>query len=356
MVEMAQERSFQALADQRNTTKHVYNTSVPVAVFPVVIPDAGDRDVQHIHPYPEVEVRQMSLEASDAGQQPPVKRKRGRPRKIKPDEGGQAQGQSAGGPKEAPSSTIKGSRAKKTEQTGSSTTKPPTGDQGVVQQPVGAVKKRGRPRKVTAAQTDEGTSPAVERSRAATTVGYATGYTPTSVYSTVQDASIVSAIQGAPVRILPTTTAVAAMNTIDDSSLRPTASVSVVIPSPTAEDTAKQSTRIPLSLSSLSTGEGSAAGKSFTYTLQGTTTPPLLHAEQPRVLKLLPQCIMTKSVVNVDLVDRWKEDNRTAGETSTDTRKKEPSGDEGKKGSENGEEGEEGRGRSKNEVSLAERN
>lgn len=350
MVEMNQEQSVHVLAGQRNEPNHVYNTSV--AVIPVVISDAGDI-VQH---------GQMSLQASDAKEQPSVKRKRGRPRKIKPEEDGSRvqQGQSA---HSAPSddqstSTNKSrSRAKKKEQVGTtdSTAKPSSDKQGTVEQPGdgGAGKRRGRPRKATTTQTD-GDSSAPDKpgssqaTTVATTVGGTVDYASTAICSTVRDAGIVS---GTPIQVLPTTV-VSDVTMIDNSPLRPT-TVSIVVPS-SAEDVTKLVTRTPppstLSSSVITTytGDQTPAGvKSFTSRLQGMTTPPLLHAEQPTTLNQLPQCVVTSSVFSVSLVDRWKEDGSTPGEVS---KKDVPKEKRPARGEEYKEKGGETRNSAKNEV------
>ena len=321
---MAQEQSFQVLAGQRNEPNHVYNTSVPVAVFPVVISDAGDI-LQH---------GQMSLQANGTKEQTSVKRKRGRPRKTRPEEGdGRAQQGHSAPPDDQLASTNQGSsRAKKTEQVG--TTKSSIDNQGAVALPDsgGTVKRRGRPRRAKTQQTDEGNSsaPVKAGSIQATTVGGTVGCASIAICSAVQDAGIVS---GFPIQALPTTS-VANVNTgtIDNSPLKRPTTVNIVVPS-SAENVSEPAARTsPSSSSVIKTfmGDQTPTGMRLLKSrLQGMTTPPLLHAEQPRTLSLLPQCVVTNSVVNVSRVDRWKEDGSTPGEASNRVpKRKQPAGDE----------------------------
>lgn len=338
MVEMDQEQSFHVLAGQRNEANHVYNTSVPVAVIPVVISDAGD-----------------IMQQMNAKEQPSVKRKRGRPRKIKPEEGGgrAQQGQSAPSappPGDQSTSTNKSrSRAKKTEQVGTSdsTAKSSIDKQGAVEQPGGggSAKRRGRPRRATTSQTDgDSSAPAKPGSSQATIVSGTVDYPSTAVCSTVQDAGIAS---GTPIQVLPTTV-VADVTMMDTSPLRRPTTVSIVVPS-SAEDDSKVATRTPPPSSVITfMGDQTPVGvKSFTSRLQGMTTPPLLQAEHPTALNQLPQCVVTNSVVNVSLVDRWKEEGSSPGEVSKKDvpKEKQPAGVE-----EYEEKGGERRSSAKNEV------
>ena len=303
MVEMSREQSFQVLcgsASQRNESDH--------GVFPVVFPDTGSGG--------EIpETSHLSLQANSASSEQPVKRKRGRPRKIKPED----HGDDATMPDQQPEASVKRGRPgrpKRSEQT-TKQAEPPLGD-GEASVPV--KRGRGRPRKI-ATQTESQlqlqqhltTQPS--GSQAVSSDGVAS-HTSTTTYNTVQqlaqNAAIVSVIniQGTPVQVLPTT-AVTTMNMIDSNSplaLRPAVPVSVVV-SPTRDDatewtTMRRTTPPPRTANKSVSLERRACGTSLAYKLQGASSSPLLHAEQPKVLNLLPQCSLSSSEVSVKLVNR----------------------------------------------------
>ena len=317
MVEMSQEQSFQVLggsASQRNESDHghIAARTIPVTVFPVVFPDTGPGG--EMHP----ETSHLSLQANSASSEQSVKRKRGRPRKIKPED----HGDDATMPDQQQEASVKRGRPgrpKRSEQT-TKQVEPPLGD-GEASVPV--KKSRGRPRKIATPtesqlQLQQHLTTQPSGSQAVSSDGVAS-HTSTTIYNTVQqlaqNAAIVSAIniQGTPVQVLPTT-AVATMNMIDSNSplaLRPAAPVSVVV-SPTRDDATewtatRRTTPPPRTTNKSVSPERRACGTSLAYQLQGASSPPLLHAEQPKMLNLLPQCSLSSSEVSVKLVDRLAE-------------------------------------------------
>ena len=294
MVEMSQGQSFQVLGasvSQRNGADHI--ASVPV----ILISDAM--------------LPGLSL-SPGTGSEQPMKRKRGRPRKIKPED--------QSGPDltdQQPVVKRGRGRPRKTEQI----REPPVERVAPLEDPAPVKRGRGRPRKIPL--PTEGPIPQVESQADVAT------HVSTDIYNAVQqlaqDAAIVSAIHGTPVQVLPTTV-VATMNTID-SPPRP-APVSVVV-SPTVEDATEWRTP-PSRITAERLLENTAHG-ALVQRLQATSTPPLLHAEQPKLLHLLPQCVVTNSVVSVDRVDRLAEleetdSNRASGEVSDDAHEQEQEG------------------------------
>ena len=313
MVDMSGEQSFQYViggnASQRNESDHIAAATI---VFPILIPD----DTDDMHPV----TGHLSLEAkSSSGDQTVVKRKRGRPRKIKPEEQSQSEKVDASFniPDQQSAAAVKRGRPKRSEQT---TTKQDLGPGGGGEASTPAKRGRGRPKKVAPStetsqsqvlglqqQLQTSGNQAIIRSEGITT------HASTDIFNAVQqlaqDAVIVSAIHGTPVQVLPTT-AVATMNTIDsDSTLRVSAPVSVTI-SPTRDDPTEWTTSavktIPPSRTtderSLLMGKG-GYGTPLVYQL-GASTPPLLHAEQPEILNSLPQCSLSSGEISVKIVDR----------------------------------------------------
>ena len=328
MVDMSGEQSVQFVlggnASQRNEADHI---AAATLVFPVLIPDD---DSDNMHP----ETSHLSLEAksSNSAEQTVVKRKRGRPRKMKPSE---EQGQSgkidasSSLPinQQQPGAAVKSGRPKRSEQT---TTKRdlggPSGGGGAGGEASAPMKRsRGRPKKVaTSTETSQSqvlclqAQPPTISSRHQPIVSSEgiTTHGSTDIYNAVQqlaqDAVIVSAIHGTPVQVLPTT-AVASMNTIDaEGPLRVSAPISVTI-SPMREDTgAKWSASTSASVvvstppSSRITDEREKRGYGMPIHVYqiGASTPPLLHAEQPEILNSLPQCSLSSGEVSVKVVDR----------------------------------------------------
>ena len=328
MVEMSGEQSVQFVlsgnASQRNEADHI---AAATLVFPVLIPDD---DSDNMHP----ETSHLSLEAksSNSAEQTVVKRKRGRPRKMKPSEEQSQSGKidaSSSLPinQQQPGAAVKSGRPKRSEQT---TTKRdlggPSGGGGAGGEASAPVKRsRGRPKKVaTSTETSQSqvlslqAQPLTTSSRHQPIVSASseviTTHGSTDIYNAVQqlaqDAVIVSAIHGTPVQVLPTT-AVASMNTIDaESSLRVSAPISVTI-SPTREDTGTKwsaSANVVMSTppSSRTTEEREKRGYGMPIHVYqiGASTPPLLHAEQPEILNSLPQCSLSSGEVSVKIVDR----------------------------------------------------
>ena len=309
MVEMSGEQRFQFVlggsASQRNESDHIATAAtIPVTIFPVLIPD----ETGEMHP----ETGHLSLEAkSSGGEQPAVKRKRGRPRKIKPEEQNQGDKMDASLPDQQPAAAVmKRGRPKRSEQT----TKRELEPAGEASMPV--KRGRGRPKKVaTSTETSQSQVLGLQQQpRGAAVVSNEgiTSHASTDIFNAVQqlaqDAVIVSAIHGTPVQVLPTT-AVATMNTIDgDSTLRISAPISVAI-SPTRDDATEwTASAVRITPPSRSTDEKASLekrtfGTPLVYQV-GATTPPLLHAEQPEVLNLLPQCNLSSGEVSVKIVDR----------------------------------------------------
>lgn len=326
MVDMSGEQSVQFVlggnASQRNEADHI---AAATLVFPVLIPDESD----NMHP----ETSHLSLEAksssSNSTEQTVVRRKRGRPRKMKPSEeqsqsGKQIEASSSFIPnQQQPGAAVKSGRPKRSEQT---TTKrdlggPPGGAGGGGETSAPVKRNRGRPKKVaTSTETSQSqvlglqAQPPTTLSRHQPIISSEgiTTHGSTDIFNAVQqlaqDAVIVSAIHGTPVQVLPTT-AVAPMNTIDaESPLRVSAPISVTI-SPTREDTGiKWNTSAVTSTppSSRTTDEREKRGYGMplhVYQL-GANTPPLLHAEQPEILNSLPQCSLSSGEVSVKIVDR----------------------------------------------------
>ena len=326
MVDMSGEQSVQFVlggnASQRNEADHI---AAATLVFPVLIPDD---DSDNMHP----ETSHLSLEAksSNSAEQTVVKRKRGRPRKMKPSE---EQGQSgkidasSSSPinQQQPGAAVKSGRPKRSEQT---TTKRdlggPSGGGGGGGEASAPVKRsRGRPKKVaTSTETSQSqvlclqAQPPTTSSRHQPIVSSEgiTTHGSTDIYNAVQqlaqDAVIVSAIHGTPVQVLPTT-AVASMNTIDaEGPLRVSAPISVTI-SPTREDTGtKWSASACVVISTPPSGRTTDEREKRGYGMPlhvyqlGASTPPLLHAEQPEILNSLPQCSLSSGEVSVKVVDR----------------------------------------------------
>ena len=325
---MSGEQSFQFVlggnATQRNESDHIAAATV---VFPVLIPD----DTDDMHP----ETGHLSLEAkssSASDEQTVVRRKRGRPRKIKPsEEQPQSAKIDASLPDQQPAAAVKRGRPKRSEQTATKRdlgpVGPGAGSGGANSAPV--KRGRGRPKKVaTSTETSQSQvlghqqqqQPSTTSGRQAIISNSAsegiTTHASTDIFNAVQqlaqDAVIVSAIHGTPVQVLPTT-AVAAMNTIDnDSPPRVPAPISITI-SPTRDDTGTGWTTSAVTTtppSSRTTGERALPEKRGygtpvvnVYQL-GTSTPPLLHAEQPEILNSLPQCSISSGEISVKIVDR----------------------------------------------------
>ena len=313
MVDMSGEQSFQFViggsASQRNESDHIATAAaIPVTIFPVLIPD----ETGEMHP----ETGHLSLEAnSSGGEQPVVKRKRGRPRKIKPEDQNQSGKIDSSLPDQQPvAAAMKRGRPKRSEQT----TKREVGPGGEASMPV--KRGRGRPKKV-ATSTETSQSQVLGLQQQQPTSGNQgsvisnagiMSHASTDIFNAVQqlaqDAVIVSAIHGTPVQVLPTT-AVATMNTIDsDSPLRISAPVSVAI-SPTRDDATEwTASAVGITPPSRTTNERAsvekrAFGTPLVYQM-GASTHPLLHAEQPEILNSLPQCSLSSGEVSVKVVDR----------------------------------------------------
>ena len=310
MVDMSGEQSFQYVlsgnASQRNESDHI---AAATLVFPVLIPD----DTDDMHP----ETGHLSLEAkSSSGEQTVVKRKRGRPRKIKPEEQSQSGKVDASLPDQQPAAAVKRGRPKRSEQ---ATTKRDLGPGAGGEASTPVKRGRGRPKKV-APSTETSQSQVLGLQQQLPTSGNQaiirsegiTTHASTDIFNAVQqlaqDAVIVSAIHGTPVQVLPTT-AVASMNTIDsDSSLRVSAPVSVTI-SPTRDDTTEWTASVVKTTPPSRTTDERALlqkrgyGTPLVYQL-GASTPPLLHAEQPEILNSLPQCSLSSGEISVKVVDR----------------------------------------------------
>jgi hypothetical protein len=317
MVDMSGEQRVQFVlggnASQRNEADHIAAATI---IFPVLIPDESD----DMHP----ETGRLSLEAksnNSSTEQTVVKRKRGRPRKIKSSEEEQSQSGKIDANQQQPGAAVKSGRPKRSEQ---STTKrdlggpPGNGGGGEASAPV--KRNRGRPPKKVATSTETSQSqvqPSTSTSShqaITSSEGITTGtHSSTDIFNAVQqlaqDAVIVSAIHGTPVQVLPTT-AVASMNTIDaESPLRASAPISVTI-SPTRDDTgttkwtASAVTSTPPSGTTDEREKRGGYGVPLNMYQLGASTPPLLHAEQPEILNSLPQCSLSSGEVSVKVVDR----------------------------------------------------
>lgn len=365
---MAQEQSVQVLdgnASQRNDADHI--TRSVRAVFPVLLSEESGGDqlgsvnmhhsnslpADHVAAADDQHTNRPNVETSAAErQQQTERRKRGRPRKtnaINTSEQGQSgDGGQAIGDEANDQPPLKRSRNIKKEDVVHGSKRATNSTQAG--EPSMPVKRgRGRPRKNTTPRREGGERQATT-SMGVGNVGVTTAHTSTAIYSAVQQQAaanssvVVSAIHGTPVQVLPT--AVAAMNTIESGSLR-AAPVSVLV-SPSRDDTSTEwMTRrmSPLSPPLMTTTtdevklvEIKAHGPSL---VQGTTSPPLLHAEQPKVLNLLPQCIVTNSVVRVNLVDRFasREDSGD-GHVVSSKERKDHKQTRGEKKQERGKEGE----------------
>ncbi len=319
MVDMSGEQRVQFVlggnASQRNEADHIAAATI---VFPVLIPDESDNNM---HP----ETGRLSLEAksnSSSTEQTVVKRKRGRPRKIKPSEEEQSQSGKIDANQQQPGAAVKSGRPKRSEQ---STTKrdlggPPGNGGGGGEASAPVKRNRGRPPKKVATSTETSQSqvqPSISTSShqaITSSEGITTGtHASTDIFNAVQqlaqDAVIVSAIHGTPVQVLPTT-AVASMNTIDaESPLRASAPISVTI-SPTRDDTGTMKwtagavTSTPPSRTTDEREKRGGYGVPLNVYQLGASTPPLLHAEQPEILNSLPQCSLSSGEVSVKIVDR----------------------------------------------------
>lgn len=341
MVDMSGEQSFHYVlggdASQRNESDHIAAATI---VFPVLIPDDSD----DMHP----ETGHLSLEAkSSSSEQTVVKRKRGRPRKIKPSEEQSQSGKvdTSLQPDQQPApAVVKRSRPKRSEQT---TTKrdpglgPAGAAPGEASNPPPVKRGRGRPKKVaTSTETNRTQSQGQvhgllqiqqqsqqtsgHQAIISSSEGIITTHASTDIYNAVQqlaqDAVIVSAIHGTPVQVLPTT-AVASMNTIDSESplrvaVAPVVSVTI---SPT-RDSAGVEWTASSHTSAVTTTPPSSSGTTNERSLLekiaigygtplnvyqlGANTPTLLHAEQPEILNSLPQCSLSSGEVSVKIVDR----------------------------------------------------
>lgn len=330
---MSREQSFQVLgggsASRRNDSDHIASAAtIPVSVFPVVIPEDTGPTMRSVTGH-------ISLEASSStsgGEQPAVRRKRGRPRKIKQEDqpqGGRDRNNEATLVDQQPAtasmkrgSNSRAARPKRSEQQSTKREDP-----GVVS-PLEAEGEASMPEKRSRGRSKKGTTSSAadtleleqqptmlsSRNRAASNDGV-TPHASTDIYNAVQQhfqagAMVMSAIRGTPVQVLPTT-AVVTMNTLDSRTsplLGPAAPVSVVV-SPTGDDAAQWTTPSATRLSTAtdkkkSLEKAEAFGASIAHRLRGTSTPPLLHAEQPEVLKSLPQCSLSSGEISVKLVDR----------------------------------------------------
>ena len=315
------------VADEQETTKIMHHPHA-----------AADRDVDRQDCRLNLDTTNGTAADGDRGPQA-MKRKRGRPRKIK-GEGREEETVEQSGD-EQPAKRSRG-RPKKTDQVG---VKRSVDNSGAVQ-PAGK-RGRGRPKKINTQieEEEEGKTCAMTFGADGCRglldmrhVGVTTAHASTDIYNVAvaQDSATVSAIRGTQVQVLPTATAVTTMNLIDSSPLRP-APVSVVV-SPSADDAGEWTVRTPHSSSSM-IGEGISEKKAAETSLMSRlqSSPPLLHAEQPKVLNLLPQCVVTNSVISVNLVDRFAQQDEETGDNVVAERVKDKKEEQPQEQSSNGE-------------------